>query len=44
VASPSWRAVLFAPDAMPLSCGATTPTAVEASPGVARPIPMPARI
>ena len=44
VASPSWRAVLFAPDAMPLSCGGTTPTAVEASPGVARPIPMPARI
>jgi hypothetical protein len=29
VASPSWRVVLFAPDAMPLSCGLTTPTAVE---------------
>jgi len=29
VAGPSWRAVLFAPDAMLLSCGLTTPTAVE---------------
>ena len=29
---------------MPLSFGATTPTAVEASAGVARPVPMPARI
>ena len=36
--------MLLAPDAMPLSCGRTTPTAVEASAGVARPIPMPARI
>ena len=42
VAMPTWRKVLLMPDAIPLRCGGTTPTAVEASGGLIMPIPMPA--
>ena len=42
VAMPTWRNVVLMPDAMPLRCGGTTPTAVEASGGLTRPTPTPA--
>ena len=42
VAIPTWRNVLLMPEAMPLRGGSTTPTAVEASGGFARPTPAPA--
>ena len=41
VAMPTWRKVLFAPEAMPLRWGCTTETAPEARTGFTMPIPMP---
>ena len=41
VAMPTWRKVLFAPDAMPLRSGGTTLIAAEARTGFTVPIPMP---
>ena len=42
VAMPTWRKVLFAPEAMPLRWGCTTETAPEASTGLVIPTPNPA--
>src|SRR6202000_1115959 len=42
VAMPTWRKVLLIPEAMPATLGSTTPTAVEASGGLTRPLPRPA--
>jgi hypothetical protein len=44
VATPTWRNVELMPDAMPAARCGTTPTAVEASAGLIRPEPRPARI
>ena len=41
VAMPTWRKVLLMPEAMPLRCGSTTPTAALASVGLTIPIPSP---
>ena len=42
VAVPTWRSVELIPDAMPERAGSTTPTAVEASGTLTRPMPTPA--
>ncbi|GMA87847.1 hypothetical protein GCM10025868_30970 [Angustibacter aerolatus] len=42
VAMPTWRNVELAPEAMPDRCGGTTPTAVDASGTLIRPVPTPA--
>ena len=42
VAIPTWRKVLFVPEAIPLRCGSTTEIEAEASTGLTMPMPNPA--